>query len=314
MGRSFRLEHRVLAVAIGFGLAACGLDSNVSAPSAPASPSNGGATLSGAQASSTDNDAAVTEFGDTPVITIVDGGLNGEASAGGDYGGIDSGSAPSRSVGGIGGAASDRGGTAGAGGAGGASHVQGGVAGATGKGGGAGSSSPAGANGASSPPTTLFFSEYIEGSSSNKALEIAATERSVLDSCKVGAYFNGSGEASVIASLSGVLEAGQVLTLCTSTLKEQLGAVCDQVGRLTFNGNDAIALACDGKILDVIGQIGFDPGTAWGTGSTTTVDHTLRRQCTVTSGDPSGLNAFEPSVEWQSFPVDTFSGLGTRGC
>jgi uncharacterized protein len=296
MGRSFRLEHRVLSVAIGFGLAACGLDSNVPVPSAPASPSSGGATLSGAGAPSTDNDASVTEFGDTPVTDTVDGGPNGEASAGGDPGGIDSGGAPSGSVGGIGGVTSTRGGAAGAGGA----HA--------GAGGGGGTSS------ASNAPPTLFFSEYVEGSSSNKALEIVAEQRSVLDGCKVGAYFNGSGEASVVATLSGALDAGHVLTLCTSTLKDKLGAVCDQVGRLTFNGNDTLAIACDGKILDVIGQIGVDPGAAWGTGLTTTVDHTLRRKCSVTSGDPSGLNAFDPSAEWQSFPIDTFSGLGSRGC
>jgi hypothetical protein len=321
MGRSYRLEHRVFVAVIGFGLAACGLDSNVAVPSAPASPENGGATLSGADAPSTENDAGVTEFGDIPVSSIVDGGPNGEAAAGGDSGGIDSGGAPSWSAGGIGGATSNRGGAAGAGGKTSASGGAGGKAGATGSasggaGGNAGAagSSATGGGGASAVPTTLFFSEYIEGSSSNKALEIATSERAVLDTCKVGAYFNGSGEASVIATLSGILEAGQVLTLCTSTLKDQLGAVCDQVGRLTFNGNDAVALACDGKILDVIGQIGVDPGTAWGTGSTTTLDHTLRRNCSVTSGDPSGLNAFDPSADWQSFPIDTFSGLGARGC
>jgi hypothetical protein len=306
MGRSFRLEHRVLYVAMGFGLSACGLDSNVSAPSAPASPSNGGATLTGEGTSGMQNDAAVTEFGDTPVITIVDGGQNGEASAGGDPGGIDSGGASAMSAGGIGGATSSRGGATGAGG-----HVSAAGNSSTAS---SGSAGMGGSGGSAAPPTALFFSEYVEGSSSNKALEITATQRSVLDTCKVGAYFNGSGDASVIATLSGVLEAGQVLTLCTSTLKDQLGAVCDQVGRLTFNGNDAVALACEGHILDVIGQIGVDPGTAWGTGSTTTEDHTLRRKCTIMTGDPSGLNPFDPSVEWLSFPTDTFSGLGSRGC
>jgi hypothetical protein len=160
----------------------------------------------------------------------------------------------------------------------------------------------------------LFFSEYVEGSSSYKALEITAQRQSVLDDCKVGAYFNGNPEASVIATLSGTLAAGQTLTLCTSTLKDKLGAVCNQVGRLTFNGNDAVAISCDGKLLDVIGQIGVDPGTAWGTGTNTTVDHTLRRTCRVTSGDSNGLDAFQPSGEWQAFPIDTFSGLGSRGC
>jgi predicted extracellular nuclease len=160
----------------------------------------------------------------------------------------------------------------------------------------------------------LFFSEYVEGSSSNKALELSSPETALLDGCKVGAYFNGKTEPSVIAILSGSIQAGQVLTLCTSTLKTRLGSVCDQVGNLTFNGNDALAISCDGKILDVIGQVGVDPGSAWGSGSTTTTDHTLRRKCSVSSGDPDGSNPFDPSGQWQAFPADTFSGLGSRGC
>jgi predicted extracellular nuclease len=225
-------------------------------------------------------------------------GENGEASAGGTSGGTDSGAASSGSGGGIGGAASTDGG--GAADAGGTSDLAG--------------SAGSGSAGTNLLPPAILFSEYVEGSSSNKALEISATRDSVLDDCKVGAYFNGAAEPSVIAVLSGTLAAGHVLTLCTSTLKAKLGAVCDQVGRLTFNGNDAIALSCDGKVLDVFGQLGVDPGAAWGSGATTTADHSLRRKCSITVGDPNGLDPFEPNGEWQSFPVDTFSGLGSRGC
>jgi hypothetical protein len=296
MARSFRLDRRQLIAMFGFGLAACSLGSDVTAPNATSTaPVNSGATLSGAGAFGVDRDAA-SGSGDDSVIADL-GGDSGEVSARGESGGTDSGGALG-SAGGIGGATSNRGGAAGAGGN-------------TGSSAGTGSG---GAVAASAPPPTLFFSEYDEGSSSNKALEVSALRRSVLDGCKVGAYFNGKKEASVIATLSGSLEAGQVLTLCTSTLKAQLGAVCDQVGNLTFNGNDAVAISCDGKILDVIGQIGVDPGVAWGSGTNTTADHTLRRKCSVMAGDPDGLNAFDPSGEWQALPADTFSGLGSRGC
>ncbi|HEX3854527.1 MAG TPA: hypothetical protein VHW01_26370 [Polyangiaceae bacterium] len=300
MGRSFRLDRRQLIVMFGFGLAACSLGSDVSAPNAAsAAPVNSGATVSGAGAFGADRDAAIGS-GDDSVIAELggDSGDSGEVSARGESGGTDSGGAVT-SAGGIGGAtSSNRGGAAGAGGS---------ANGAAGNG-------SAGSAGANNPPATLFFSEYIEGSSSNKALEISAFRRSLLDGCKVGAYFNGKKEASVIASLSGSLEAGQVLTLCTSTLKAQIGALCDQVGNLTFNGNDAVAISCDGKTLDVIGQIGVDPGVAWGSGAITTADHTLRRKCTVTVGDVDGLDGFDPSGEWQALPADTFSGLGSRGC
>jgi hypothetical protein len=300
MARSFRLDRRQLVVMLGLELAACGLGSDVSVPNAsPTAPLNSAATLSGAGAFGVDRDAA-TGSGDDSVISDLggDSGNSDEASLPGGSGGIDSGGA-SGSAGGIGGATSSN---------------RGGAAAAGGSASGAGGSASAGSGGASNPPTTLFFSEYVEGSSSNKALEISAFRRSVLDGCKVGAYFNGKKEATVIASLSGSLEAGQVLTLCTSTLKTQLGAVCEQVGNLTFNGDDAVALSCDGKLLDVIGQIGVDPGLAWGSATISTADHTLRRKCSVTVGDADGLDAFDPSGQWQALPADTFSGLGSRGC
>jgi hypothetical protein len=34
-------------------------------------------------------------------------------------------------------------------------------------------------------------------------------------------------------------------------------------------------------IVDVIGQIGFDPGTEWGSGLVSTADNTLRRKTAV---------------------------------
>ena len=309
MGRSSRYSCRVLLVLFGSCLAACSLDSHPPGPTATAVPVNSAATLSGAGTFGADSGAAIglgegsmsTGFGEG-TSEAGETGENGGTSTGDTSGGTDSGPASSASGGGIGGATSNsRGGAADAGGNSGRAGVL-------------ASAGSAGSAAANAAPPTLFFSEYVEGSSSNKALEISAARDSVLDTCKVGAYFNGSAEASVIAVLSGTLAAGHVLTLCTSTLKAQLGAVCDQVGRLTFNGNDALAISCDGKVLDVIGQIGVDPGAAWGTGTITTVDHSLRRKCSVTLGDANGLDSFEPSGEWLSFPADTFSGLGSRGC
>ena len=59
-----------------------------------------------------------------------------------------------------------------------------------------------------------------------------------------------------------------------------------------------------------IGRIGFDPGTEWGSGVTSTADSTLRRKGTVSAGDANAFDAFDPSIEWEGFPVDTFTGLG----
>ena len=55
-----------------------------------------------------------------------------------------------------------------------------------------------------------------------------------------------------------------------------------------YNGDDAVALRRDGTIVDVIGQIGVDPGAEWGSGDASTADATLRRKPGVHAGDADG--------------------------
>ena len=81
---------------------------------------------------------------------------------------------------------------------------------------------------------------------------------------------------------------------------------------MIFNGDDALALACAGETLDVIGQIGVDPGDSWGVGAT--LDHTLRRRCDVTAGRRDGSGPFEIDAEWLTLGADTFLDLGARNC
>jgi hypothetical protein len=50
--------------------------------------------------------------------------------------------------------------------------------------------------------------------------------------------------------------------------------------------------------VDVIGQLGFDPGSEWGSGDLSTQDNTLRRKPGITLGDTNGGDAFDPSLEW----------------
>ena len=79
---------------------------------------------------------------------------------------------------------------------------------------------------------------------------------------------------------------------------------------MNFNGDDAVVLRKGTTVLDVIGRIGEDPGTQWGTGLTTTLDHTLRRKSTIQTGDTNGADVFDPAMEWDGFAINTFNGLG----
>lgn len=167
-------------------------------------------------------------------------------------------------------------------------------------------------------PTELFFSEYIEGSSNNKALEIYNGTGAAVNlgsgSYNVQMFFNGSVTAGLTINLTGTVTDGDVFVLAHSSAAAEILAQADQTnGAGWFNGNDAVVLRKGATIIDVIGQIGNNPGTEWGTGLTSTADNTLRRKAGIEAGDTNGADAFVPSVEWDGFANNTFNGLGCYG-
>jgi uncharacterized protein len=166
-------------------------------------------------------------------------------------------------------------------------------------------------------PIDLFFSEYVEGSSNNKALEIFNGTGSAINLATGGynvqMFFNGSTSAGLTIDLTGTVADDDVFVLAQSSADAAILAQADQTnGAGWFNGDDAVVLRKGTTILDVIGQIGFDPGTEWGTGLLSTADNTLRRKNSVLTGDTNGSNAFDPSAEWDGFATNTFDGLGSH--
>lgn len=160
----------------------------------------------------------------------------------------------------------------------------------------------------------LYFSEYIEGSSNNKALEIYNSSNSAinLSGHKVEMYFNGSGSAGLTINLNGTIPAFGVFVLAHSSANATIQAVANQTnGSGWYNGDDAVVLKSGDTVLDSIGQVGFDPGTEWGTGLTSTADNTLRRKTSITSGDTAINFSFNPADEWEGYAQDTFDHLGT---
>ncbi|MFA4936991.1 MAG: TasA family protein [Patescibacteria group bacterium] len=165
----------------------------------------------------------------------------------------------------------------------------------------------------------LFFSEYVEGSSNNKALEIYNPTSSAVDltGYKIEQYFNGSSTASNIVTLPSVsLAAGDVYVVCNSNFVDPpKSIVCDNTtGSIQFNGDDAVVLKNGTTIVDVIGQIGFDPGSQWGFDPISTENNTIVRKCSINKGDNNGTDTFDPSFEWLGYVIDTFGNLGSHIC
>lgn len=161
-----------------------------------------------------------------------------------------------------------------------------------------------------------FFSEYVEGSSNNKALEIYNPSNSPLDltGYNIKVFSNGAVTAGKTVNLSGQIAAKSVLVLVDTAsvqeLKDKQTSATLNLGSGNFNGDDAVALYNGSTLVDVIGQIGFRPSGSWGSGDVRTADKTLVRKAAVTQGDNNSSDAFDPLAEWDSFPVNTFSNLG----
>ena len=168
----------------------------------------------------------------------------------------------------------------------------------------------------------LVISEYVEGSSYNKYLEIynAGSTATDLSKYMVKLYINGETTASNSAKLDTLtgassLPASGIIVIKNSkaVLSLPSGVTAYTSGVCGFNGDDAITLEKNGTIIDVFGEIGTDPGSSWtiGGSGTAAVDKTVRRKSNITQGNTNWTNS--SSTEWNVITTtDDVSNLGTR--
>lgn len=168
---------------------------------------------------------------------------------------------------------------------------------------------------ASSNTIDLFFSEYVEGSSNNKALEIYNSINAAVDlsAYTVRLYSNGAATSNSSLVLSGQLAAGNTYVLVHGSASATFTARANQTlsggGVVNFNGDDALVLEKNGVVIDRFGQVGNDPGIFWSSGGVQTQDRTLRRKPSA-RGDNQSAASFDPSAQWETFAIDTADGLG----
>ena len=187
----------------------------------------------------------------------------------------------------------------------------------------------------------LFFSEYVEGSSNNKAVEIYNPTDAPIDlsSYSIERYSNGSDAVSDEMDLSGTINAGEtwIVTNSDTNSANEFGYIMVELynmadqwapvypSPLYMNGNDAMTLSKNGTIIDIIGKIGEDPGDAWTDDATAgftdanggawwTKNHTLVRKASVKSGVKTSPILFNPAAEWDSLSINTWTNLGTHEC
>ncbi len=166
----------------------------------------------------------------------------------------------------------------------------------------------------------LFFSEYIEGTSDNKYLEIYNGTGAEVDLANytILTFVNGSPTMTYSRALSGTL-ADHTAYVIENSL-EALGVAADlstTAKIMTFNGNDAIVLSnmSTHAYCDIIGRIGEDPGAGgWTADAMATVNQTLVRDALVAGGITANPAGGFPSLatEWEAYPSNTISYLGSH--
>ena len=164
----------------------------------------------------------------------------------------------------------------------------------------------------------LFISEYVEGSSYNKAIEIYnGTGVSVdLSGYELELYSNGASyENRKHRALSGTVTTDNVWVGCAKQAGDNLKNLSDWVEPtqvvINWNGDDGIVLRkiSDNSIVDCIGKYENDPGTEWPGGGK---DDTQVRKSSIGQGDDNFNDDFDFSVEWDSYLQDDFSHLGSH--
>jgi hypothetical protein len=162
--------------------------------------------------------------------------------------------------------------------------------------------------------TNLFFSEYLEGSSNNKAIEVYNPTNNVinLSDYKMYRYNNGSLTPTDSLQMVGTLAPGAVYVAGNPTAIAAITGLADTLHTITFyNGDDAMVLKqlSTNTILDIIGIVGVDPGVNWAVGTGATSEFTLVRKIGVNGGNTNWVTA---ATEWDVYPQNTSTFLGSH--
>ncbi|HOV16958.1 MAG TPA: DUF5689 domain-containing protein [Candidatus Cloacimonadota bacterium] len=171
--------------------------------------------------------------------------------------------------------------------------------------------------------TDLFISEYVEGTSNNKYLEIFNGTGAAVDlsNYKLQLFANGAaiGSPTQNITLSGTLNNGSCIvyknSLASLTLPEGVEAINNAA--VNFNGDDAVALykISTASYVDIFGRIGEQPsGGAWGTSPLITKDATLIRKSNVIGGVTVNPTSGFPTLatEWDGYATNYVDNLGTH--
>jgi len=150
----------------------------------------------------------------------------------------------------------------------------------------------------------IFISEYVEGSSNNKALEIANfTGNSInLSAYTIARDVNSNGAYGAALQLTGSIANGNVHVVSRGNASQEILAVADQLSSgdaMSFNGDDPVGLFKNGVLIDIFGNFG---------GTNEFENVTYRRKSTVINP----TTAFDLVGEWDAYDINNVTDLGSH--
>lgn len=168
--------------------------------------------------------------------------------------------------------------------------------------------------------TNLIISEYGEGTSNNKYVEIFNGTGAPVDlaNFSVQNYANGATAATATLTLTGQLADGAAFVICHSSIDASLSANCDLLNSsANWNGNDAVVLRQGTTVIDTFGAVGTNPGTSWTVcgDATGALDKVVIRKATVHAPTTdwalsSGTNAMD--CQWEVRSAATLTDMQTN--
>ena len=164
----------------------------------------------------------------------------------------------------------------------------------------------------------LFFSEYSEGSSNNKYIEIYNPTANAVSLSAYTIYQSGNGGSYTNTfTTNATIQSGDVYLIAANQADATILAAADTAMAYPsiahFNGDDAMILVSGTDTIDVIGVPGVDPGSSWTVGTGSTANHTLVRKATVDMGSTDWTTG---ATEWDVYSQNTwtYKGAHTSNC
>ena len=155
----------------------------------------------------------------------------------------------------------------------------------------------------------LFFSEYMKGTGNNRSLEVYNPTSSPIDLTEYRiSKSNDGGTSGWYFDLNGTIAPNDVYVYGHPAASATVLAIADSLDIFfDFSGNDAMVLIHNQDTIDIIGQLGIDPGVSWTVDNGSTIDHTLTRNYYTYAGSNNWSNEVNT---WSVHPNNMTDSLG----